>query len=90
MKKILIIIGGVVITTIVFVSGANTFEKLVCKSPEGNIAIMYDDKVKYHISNNIAYDLDNQNALIEKIGIDAYLEYFSIWFSTNTSGTCTK
>lgn len=38
----------------------------------------------------MSYDLDTQKSYAEQIGIDAYLEEFSNWFSNNTTGSCTK
>lgn len=96
MKKALMIIGGIVVGIIVlgiivfFVISA-TSKKLVCKSNEGNITIMYNDKtITGYSAKGITYDLDNQKEYAEKIGIDSYLDEFSNFFSTNTTGTCNR
>ena len=96
MKKVLMIIGGIVVGVVVlgviiFVVVSSTSKKLVCKSNEGNITIMYNDKtITGYTAVGLSYDLDNQKKYAEQIGIDAYLNEFSTWFSTNTTGTCSK
>ena len=96
MKKVLMIIGGIVVGLVaivaiaIFVTSA-TSEKLVCKSDMGNITIMYnDDTITGYTANGMSYDLDTQKEYAEQIGIEAYLDEFSTWFSTNTTGKCTK
>ncbi len=95
LKKVLMIIGGVVVAIVViailcFTVVSLTSEKLVCESKEGNITIMYDDnKIKgYTATGGITYDLDGQQKIAEEIGVKSYLEQFKLWFSTNTTGTC--
>ena len=34
--------------------------------------------------------LDQQKKYAEQVGIDAYLDEFSNWFSSNTTGSCSK
>lgn len=64
MKKALMIIGGIavgLIILIVLVFGITsvTSNKLVCKSEQGNITIMYNDKtIKGYTANGITYNLD--------------------------------
>lgn len=93
--KILAIIGGVVVGFIVLfivifsITSANS-EKLVCKSDEGKITIMYNDKtITGYTANGMSYDLDGQKEYAQQIGIDAYIKEFTNWFKNNTSGTCT-
>lgn len=94
MKKVLMIIGGIAIgcillALVIFGAAYLTSKKLVCKSNEGNITIMYNDSnIVGYTSNGITYDLDNQKAYAERIGIDAYIIEFSNWFSSNTTGSC--
>lgn len=96
MKKTLMIIGGVVVGLVLIgviatVVVSSTSKKLVCKSDEGNIKIMYNDKtITGYTASGVSYDLDGQKKYAEQIGIEAYLDEFSTWFSTNTSGTCTR
>lgn len=92
--KILAIIGGVVIGIIVLafliisIVSANS-NKLICKSNEGNITIMYNDnEIVGYTASGMSYDLDQQKAYAKQIGVKAYLNEFSTWFSTNTTGTC--
>lgn len=95
MKKVLMIIGGLAVGTIVlfiaiFSIASATSNKLVCKSAEGNITIMYNDKkITGYTANGISYDMDSQEKYAEQVGIDAYIEEFTTWFSNNTSGSCT-
>lgn len=94
MKKVLMIIGGIVVGIVVlgvviFAVVSLTSKKLVCKSDEGNITLMYNKKtITGYTAKGISYDLDGQKEIAEKIGIDAYLEQFKTWFRTNTTGTC--
>ena len=79
--------GAFIIITIV---SANS-NKLVCKSDQGNITIMYNDKeIVGYTATGMSYDLDEQKAYAKRIGVDAYINEFSTWFSTNTTGTCEK
>lgn len=94
--KFLAIIGGVFVGFIVLIVAiigitSATSNKLVCKSDEGNITIMYNDKtLTGYSANGIVYDLDGQKAIAENIGVDAYLTQFEVWFDTNTTGKCTR
>ena len=97
MKKVLMIIGGVVLGLVVL--GVAIFfifsllsKDMVCKSPEGNITLMYSDKaiVGYTASGGLTYDLETQQKYAEEIGVEAYLDEFAEWFRTNTSGTCKR
>ena len=96
MKKFLMIIGGiflflVTLFIILFLIVSATSKKLVCKSNEGNITIMYNDKtISGYTANGLSYDLDGQKKYAEEIGIDAYIEEFSTMFSNKTAGSCSK
>ena len=96
MKKILMIIGGIVVglvvlVVIIFFIVSATSEKLVCKSNEGNITIMYNDKtLTGYTATGLTYDLEAQKAYAEQIGVEAYLDEFSTLFSTKTTGSCTR
>jgi len=92
--KILAIIGGVIVgiillaIIIISIVSANS-DKLVCKSSEGNITIMYNKNgITGYTANGMSYDLDQQKDYAKKIGIDAYIKEFNSWFTSNTSGTC--
>ena len=96
MKKVLRVIGGIVLLVVVlfitiFAITSATSDKLKCKSKEGNITLMYNDKtITGYTANNISYDLDVQKKLAEEIGVEEYLEEFTEWFEENTTGTCSK
>ena len=84
-------IKGKLIFVIIFSVISSTSSKLTCKSNEGNITIMYNDKtLTGYTANGISYDLDEQKKLAEQIGVDSYLEEFSTWFQNNTTGSCSK
>ena len=52
---------------------------------------MYNDKeIVGYTATGMSYDLDEQKAYAKRIGVDAYINEFSTWFSTNTTGTCEK
>lgn len=96
MKKILMILGGIflgfiALFVIIFMVASLISDKLVCKSSEGDITIMYTEKtITGYTANGITYDLDGQKKVFDEIGMDDYIKDFSNWFSSNTSGTCTK
>jgi hypothetical protein len=92
--KILAIIGGIfvgiIVLAVVIISivSANS-NKLVCKSNEGNITIMYNDnKITGYTATGISYDLEQQQTYAEQVGIQSYIDEFSTWFQTNTTGSC--
>ena len=96
LKKVLMIIGGIVLGFIVFwflayfiaTAGSN---KLVCKSAEGKITIMYkDNKITGYKAVGMTYDLEGQKLVAETYGIEYYLVAFEEWFATNTTGTCVR
>jgi uncharacterized membrane protein YvbJ len=85
-----VIIGFIVLFILIFYLVSNSSNKLVCKSKQGNITIMYNDKnITGYTSYNINYDMDEQKKIAEQIGIDEYILQFNTWFNTNTTGTCT-
>ncbi len=86
----IIIVGFISIGAIFYLSSAKS-EKLVCKSDEGNITIMYNKKGKItaYLANGITYDFDEQKEVAEEMGIDDYIKDFDNWFKSNTSGYCT-
>lgn len=95
LMKILAIIGGitvgifVLIIAILYITFASS-DKLVCKSAEGDITIMCNEKgITGYTAKGISYDLDAQQKVAKKIGIDAYIAEFVNWFKKNTSGSCT-
>ena len=95
MKKVLMIIGGIVVGIIVLVVAiflfvSATSEKLVCKSTSGNITIMYSDEelTGYTTTGDITFDLDVASTVAESIGITEYIAEFKTWFETNTDGSC--
>ena len=92
--KILAIIVCIFIGIIVFafiiisITSANS-NKLICKSNEGNITIIYNNnEIVGYTATGMSYDLEQQKAYAKQIGVKAYLNEFSTWFSTNTTGTC--
>ena len=96
MKKVLMIIGGIVVGIIVlgvviFFITYFSSKKLVCKSKEGNITIMYNKKtITGYTTKNITYDLDGQKSYAEKIGVESYLQEFETFWATNTDGSCKR
>ena len=96
MKKVLMIIGGIVVGIVafgivLFAIVSLTSKKMVCKSKEGNITIMYNNKtLTGYTAKNISYDLSGQKQYAKKVGVDTYLTEFSEWFKTHTSGSCSR
>ena len=90
LKFIFCIIGAAVVGLLVFVAITYfTSDKLVCKSDEGDITIMYrDGKITGYTGVNITYELEKQQKIAEEIGIDEYLKQFTLWFESETTGTC--
>ncbi|MEG2620771.1 MAG: hypothetical protein RSA10_01585 [Bacilli bacterium] len=96
MKKVLMILGGIVLGLVVLVIAIFTIvsftsKKLVCESSQGNITIMYNDKtITGYKASGMSYDMDQQKTVAAELGIKKYISDFSVWFSTNTTGTCKK
>ncbi len=94
MKKVLTIIGGIVVGVVVlglaiFLLVSATSKKLVCKSDKGNITIMYNDKtLTGYTVKNVSYDFDNQKEYAKEIGVKAYIKEFKEFFESHTTGTC--
>ena len=93
--KVIAIVGGIfggllVLGLVIFFFVSANSDKLICKSKEGNITIMYnkDGLTGYTIS-GMSYDFEEQKKYAKQIGVDAYTKEFSEWFSTNTTGSCT-
>ena len=92
--KIFAIIGAIVVAFValfvaVFAIVSNSSEKLVCKSSQGNITIMYNEEtISGYTAAGLSYDLDGQKKYAEQIGVDSYLQEFSYWFKSNTDGSC--
>lgn len=84
---ILLALNMSLIITIVVLD--NREEKLVCKSDSGKIILYYDDTniIKY-TSKTVEFNLEGQNYYAERIGIDKYLEEYSVWFKDNYGGKC--
>ena len=95
-KKILIVIGCIVLgvillVVVVFLLLSANSKKLECSYSGGNITILYsDDTINGYMANNMSYDLDEQKAYAELIGVEAYLEEFNDFFEANTDGTCIR
>ena len=91
-KKIFIGMGTFILVIVLLVVRAcSASKKMVCTSDNGNITLMYNDSSLIgYTSNGISFDLTSQQELAYEVGIDLYLESFNEWFTTNTSGTCTK
>ena len=96
MKKKLIIIGGIVVIVIVIViiifAVINmTSKKLVCKSDNNSLTIMYnDDTLTGYTAKGISYDLEGQKKSAEAMGVKAYLNWFAdLYRINNYNATCT-
>lgn len=89
-KIIIFIILGIVVLFIgIFALTSATSDKLVCKSKEGEITIMYNSKtINGYLAKDMGYNLDEQKKYAEQIGTEAYIKEFTTWFENNTSGTC--
>ena len=94
-KKVLSIIGGIVAALItafivIFIVASINSEKLVCKSNEGNITIMYNKNgLIGYTAKGIIYDYDTQKQIAKQIGVKEYITEFNEWFVSNTTGSCT-
>ena len=96
MKKVLTIVGAIVLGFVVlgvgiFLFVSMTSKKFVCTSPEGSITLMYNDKtITGYTANGITYDKDGQAAYAESVGVQTYLDEFNDWFMGATSGSCVR
>lgn len=84
-----IVVCIIILCIIIFSLVSTKSNKLVCKSDEGNITIMYNDsKITGYMATGIGYDMDEQKEIANQIGIQSYISQFTTWFETNTTGTC--
>ncbi len=96
MKKVLIIIGGVVLGFAVlgiaiFAIVSLTSQKMKCTSSVGNITLMYSDNtISGYTATGMSYDFDTQKQYAQSIGVEDYLDEFEDWFEENTDGVCTR
>lgn len=49
-----------------------------------------DEKITGYTASGMAYDMDAQNEVVERLGIEKYLNEFSDWFDEHTDGTCNR
>lgn len=96
MKKRLMIIGGIVVTiivivVIVFAVVNMTSKKLVCKSDDNSLTIMYNDEtLTGYTAEGISYDLEGQKKSAESMGVKVYLNWFAdLYRINNDNATCT-
>lgn len=86
-----IVFGLVVLGGAIFGIVSLTSHKMKCKSSVGDITIMYnDEKITGYTAVGMTYDMDAQNKIAERYGIEAYLDEFSDWFAEHTDGTCKR
>lgn len=96
MKKVLMIIGAVVLGIFALVAiiigiVSLTSKKMKCESSRGDITIMYnDDEITGYAASGLSYDLDSQKSYAKSIGVDAYLDEFEEWFEDNAGGFCAR
>ena len=92
---ILAIIGGIVVAVVIlfiviFTGVSATSDKLICKSDQGNITIMYNKNgLTGYKTVGMTYEYEQQKELAKQIGVDEYISEFNEWFITNTTGSCT-
>ncbi len=81
---------AIIVAIVLYVIG--TSKKFVCTGDQGSITLYYKDgKITGYKGNGYSYDLDEQQEIAERIGIDTYLEEFNSWFLANsTNGKCEK
>lgn len=86
----LLSVGGVIVLiALLFFFVFFRSDKLVCKSKEGNITIMYNKRgINGYSAVNMKYNLSEQKNYAKQVGIDEYIKEFNYWFETNTSGSC--
>ena len=95
MKKILMIIGGIVVGAallfvVLFFIVSATSDKIVCKGDKSKLTIMYkDNKIKGYTAKNIDFDQDTAQAFVDIYGIESYYQTLDTWFEDNVNGSCT-
>ena len=91
---IVIIVMAVIILPIIAIVGVmvfsyNHYDRLVCKSKEGNITLLYSEEgIVGYTASGITYDEEQGKAYAKKIGINSYIVEFNQWFIENTTGSC--
>ena len=84
------VVGVVVLFIVIFAGVSVTSDKLICKSDQGNITIMYNKNgLTGYKAVGMTYEYDQQKELAKQIGVDEYISEFNEWFITNTTGSCT-
>ena len=81
-----LIIIGIVVLLVIF----SKQDKMICKSNEGSITIMYNKNgLTGYQTTDMTYKFEEQKEYAKQIGVDAYLREFNTWFINNTTGSCT-
>jgi len=81
-----IIVGVFALSSLV----SDNTNKLVCKSNEGNVTILYTENgVVGYTAVGIDFDLDSAQSEAYSMGVDNYLEEYKSNFESTTSGKCT-
>ena len=80
------------LTVLIIVSCAISTSPFFVLTNIGDLSLTLnnDKNIVGYSANGIKYDFEGQKKVAEKIGVEAYMEQFSNWFSTNTTGTCVK
>ena len=88
---IIILLAIIILGIISYYQNKMPIDKMVCKSSTGNITLTFtvEELLEYE-SNKIDYNFKEQKKYAEEIGIDAYLDEYSNWFSNNTDGQCIR
>ncbi len=65
-------------------------DRLECKSSNGNIMILYDEKgvIGYSTIESLSYDLYDEQEIASKMSASNYINQYKINFENSYDGTC--
>ena len=91
-QVLIIVLMSITILVLCVICFGQRYDSLKCTSSTYSITINYnDDGIVGYDSDTMTYKQNEQNKYAKKIGMKAYLDEFSNWFTeyTNGDGTCT-
>jgi|GEM_PF-3684986 len=95
-KKICMIVGGIVLVAVILVVAAFSFmnatsKKIKCSTSNSSITLYYNDEslVGYEVV-NMEFDLDYAKNIVNTVGIDEYIDQFEEVLEDDYSGVCER
>ncbi|MFI3260530.1 MAG: hypothetical protein R3Y13_02325 [bacterium] len=62
-----------------------------CVASDSNIKIYYEgNQIVDFLAEKVIFDIDDENELVDQIGIETYLNNYSAWYEKNFNGKCER